>query len=180
MLVIIGPSASGKTQLVQELVNDYGMEKLVTYTTRAMRPNEVNGRDYNFISKEEFNDKIAQNFFLEYTEYHGNYYGTSRSDLAPRKVVILESSGLRNYIKEARDQIKIVFLRCSSNILRLRMLKRGDSIESVNKRLSSDKSVFSNEIAMLADWIVDSSASNIYEDAKIIYNLYKPYLEEQI
>lgn len=180
MLVIIGPSASGKTQIVQELVKDYGMEKLVTYTTRTMRPNEVNGRDYNFISKEEFTDKITKDFFLEYTEYNGNYYGTSRSDLAPQKVVILESSGLRNYIKEARNQIKIVFLRCSNNILRLRMLKRGDSIESVNKRLTSDKDVFSSEIALLADWVVDSSASNIYEDAKIIYNLYKPYIEAKI
>ena len=54
MLVIVGPSACGKTQIVNHLIANYGYEKLVTYTTRPMRVNEVNHIDYHFISKEEF------------------------------------------------------------------------------------------------------------------------------
>ena len=81
MLVIVGPSASGKTQIVQELIKTYHMEKLVTYTSRAPRVNEVEGRDYHFISKDDFEEKIKNNFFIEYVNYNNNYYGTSFSDL---------------------------------------------------------------------------------------------------
>ena len=67
MLVIVGPSASGKTQMVQELIKKYKMEKLVTYTTRAMRVGEVNGKDYHFISVEEFEENgiVFKSFFAK-------------------------------------------------------------------------------------------------------------------
>lgn len=63
MLVIIGPSASGKTQIVNTLIKFYKMRKMVTYTTRPIRNHEVNGIDYYFINKEEFLKKIKDDFF---------------------------------------------------------------------------------------------------------------------
>ena len=54
MLVIVGSSASGKTKIVQELIKTYHMEKLVTYTTREKRIGEIEGKDYHFISREDF------------------------------------------------------------------------------------------------------------------------------
>ena len=117
MLVIVGPSASGKTQIVQQLIKNYNMEKLVTYTTRPMRVGEVDGKDYHFISKEEFLKKLDEGFFIEHVCYNGNYYGTSFSDLSDNKVVILEPTGLKHYITFARDLIKIVFLKCSKEVL---------------------------------------------------------------
>lgn len=179
MLVIIGPSASGKTQIVQELIQKYQMEKLVTYTTRPKRSGEVEGKDYHFITQTEFQTKIKQNFFIEYVNYNGNYYGTCRNDLSSNKVVILEQSGLKHYIKEAREKIKIVFLRCSANVLRIRMLKRGDKEEDIQRRLKSDKEVFHQDIAKLADWVIDTTSSNIYDDAKMIYQLYLPYNQKE-
>lgn len=173
MLVIVGPSASGKTQMVQELIKKYNMEKLVTYTTRPMRVGEVNGKDYHFISVDDFKDKINDNFFIEYVCYNGNYYGTSRSDLSDNKVVILEPTGLKHYLAEARDLIKVVFLKCSREVLRIRMKNRGDKEEDINKRLASDGSVFSNEVSKLADLVLDTTASNIYDDTLTIYNFYQ-------
>ena len=58
MLVIIGPSACGKTQIVNKLISDFGYKKLVTYTTRPMRLNEKQGIDYNFITEEKFKEKM--------------------------------------------------------------------------------------------------------------------------
>ena len=89
MLVVIGPSASGKTQIVNHLIKDYKMQKMVTYTTRPMRVNEVDGLDYHFISKDAFLKKIKEHFFLEYVYYNGNYYGTAKNDLTKEKVVII-------------------------------------------------------------------------------------------
>ena len=79
MLVLVGPSASGKTQILKILMEKYGMKKLVTYTTRPMRVNEVNGIDYHFVSKEEFLNKLENDFFFETIEYNNNFYGTSKN-----------------------------------------------------------------------------------------------------
>ena len=60
MLVLVGPSASGKTEATKLLIEKYNLKKLVTYTTRKIRVNEVNGKDYHFISVDEFKQKIQE------------------------------------------------------------------------------------------------------------------------
>ena len=108
MLILVGPSASGKTELLKILIRKYNMKKLVTYTTRPMRVGEVNGVDYHFISKNEFLEKENNNFFFETVMYNNNYYGTSKNDFSNDKAVILEPKGLQKYIDEAKDKIIIV------------------------------------------------------------------------
>lgn len=173
MLVIVGSSASGKTKIVQELIKTYHMEKLVTYTTRPMRIGEVDGKDYHFINKDEFEKKIKENFFIEYVEYNNNYYGTSFSDLSPNKVVILEPQGLKHYLTVTRNLVTVVFLKTSPEVLRIRMLNRGDNYDDVMRRVNNDQTVFNKDVMKQADLIVDTTPSNIYIDAKIIYNFYK-------
>ena len=63
MLILIGPSASGKTEVAKLLAKKYNITKIVTYTTRKPRINERNGIDYNFISLEEFANLSSENFF---------------------------------------------------------------------------------------------------------------------
>lgn len=176
MLVIVGPSASGKTQIVNQLIKTYHMKKMVTYTTRPMRVNEVNGIDYHFITTEDFQNKINQQFFLEYVCYNGFYYGTAKNELTNDKVVIIEKEGLKTYIKQARNLITIVYIQCSKEIRRLRMIARHDEPENISKRLLNDDQIFNQELKKLADLIIDTSNSNIYEDAKIIYQYYQKAL----
>ena len=163
MLVIIGPSACGKTQIVNKLISDFGYKKLVTYTTRPMRLNEKQGIDYNFITEEKFKEKINNSFFIEYVKYNNNYYGTSYSDLSKDKVVIIEAEGLKSYLEKARNQITVIFIRCSKPIRRIRMIER----------LDSDDIVFNENIQALADYVIDSSNSNVYDCAKLVDSLYK-------
>ena len=176
MLIVIGPSASGKTQIVNELIANYNLNKMVTYTTRPMRVNEIDGKDYHFISKSEFEEKIKNDFFLEYVEYNQNYYGTAKNDITSDKVVILEKEGLKAYIKNARDKIKIVYVRCSKPIRRIRMKLRQDLEENINKRLISDDLVFGEDVEALADYVLDNSNTNVYDGALAVYKFYKPYL----
>ena len=81
MLILVGPSASGKTEVAQILISNYGMRRMVTYTTRAMRYGEENHVSYHFVSKEEFLKMKENNEFVETTVYNENYYGTKKSDV---------------------------------------------------------------------------------------------------
>ena len=65
MIILIGPSASGKTEVVKYLVNNYGYTKLVTNTTREKGIGEIDGKDYNFITREDFLSKLKNNEFFD-------------------------------------------------------------------------------------------------------------------
>lgn len=173
MLVVIGPSASGKTQIVNHLIQDYGFHKLVTYTTRPMRVGEVQDIDYHFISQASFEEKYQQHFFLETVYYNQNYYGTAYSDLSEDKVVIIEKEGLKKYIAHAREKIVIIFIRCSKPIRRLRMVGRLDEPDCIEKRLQSDDVVFDEELLSLVDYVIETSNSNVYDCAKLAYTYYQ-------
>ncbi|WP_075482391.1 guanylate kinase [Candidatus Pelagibacter communis] len=81
MIVLSSPSGAGKTTLVKLLSEREGFTISISHTTRTPRSNEINGKDYHFISKEEFTNMINKKEFLEYAEVFQNYYGTSRSNI---------------------------------------------------------------------------------------------------
>jgi len=82
LFIISAPSGSGKSTLVSELRKQVsGIEFAVSWTTRAPRGSEENGREYNFTTREEFQRMIDEGIFLEHAEVFGNYYGTARHSL---------------------------------------------------------------------------------------------------
>ena len=83
LLIFSAPSGSGKTTIVRKILSKYqNLEFSVSACSRAMRNGEVNGRDYHFLSPDEFRAKIAKNEFVEWEEvYPGSYYGTLKSEL---------------------------------------------------------------------------------------------------
>lgn len=84
-LVIAGPSGAGKSSVIAELLRrDPSLSFSVSVTTRPRRPDEVDGKDYTFISEEEFDRRIRAGGLLEWTTYGGHRYGTPRSELVPR------------------------------------------------------------------------------------------------
>ena len=127
-------------------------------------------------TREEFEEKIKDSFFLEYVEYNNNYYGTSYEGMDTDKVVILEPSGLKHYIKHARKNIKICYITCSEELREKRMIKRGDSVENIKKRLTSDKVIFNEELNELADWVIHDEDFSLEELTEKVYDLYKDYI----
>ncbi len=82
LYIISAPSGAGKSTLCSMLINKYpAVRYSISYTTRAPRGNEVNGREYFFIDKDTFKQMIDNNDFLEWAEVHGNYYGTSKQQI---------------------------------------------------------------------------------------------------
>ena len=81
MVVLSSPSGAGKTTLVKKISNQQGYKVSISHTTRKPRTNEINGKDYFFISKEEFSKLIDNNEFLEYAEVFKNLYGSSKEEV---------------------------------------------------------------------------------------------------
>ncbi len=179
MLVLVGPSASGKTEVAKLLISKYHMRKLVTYTSRSVRVGEVDGRDYHFIGVREFERRIEANFFLEYVNYNGNYYGTAKVDLDSDKVLIVEPDGLKAYCRLAKDRIKICYLRCPPVVREERMRRRGDAEASISKRLENDDVIFNPHIEALADWVIDSVDISVSDMTELIFNLYAHYIKDE-
>jgi guanylate kinase len=121
-----------------------GLELSVSATTREPRPGEVNGRDYHFLSREEFDRRVRKGEFVEHAEYAGNRYGTLRSELArPARGVVLEIDvqGARQ-VREAIPDAVHVFIEPpperTLETLRQRLAGRAsDSPEQVERRLEA-------------------------------------------
>jgi guanylate kinase len=81
VVVLSSPSGAGKTTLVKKIAQENNFKISISYTTRKSRTNEVNGKDYFFISEEEFKSLIKNKEFLEYAKVFENYYGSSKSQV---------------------------------------------------------------------------------------------------
>jgi guanylate kinase len=95
VLVLSGPSGAGKSSLIHKIIDDIGKSYFsISTTTRPIRKGEVEGEDYYFVDKEEFEREIEEDQFLEYAVVHGNYYGTSlrpvKEALSAGKLVIFD------------------------------------------------------------------------------------------
>lgn len=115
LMVVSGPSGVGKGTLVKTLVRRRAdVVESVSCTTRTPREGEVNGREYFFLSKEEFQRRIAEGDFLEYDEHFGNYYGTPKSfvkETLKTKSVILEIDVVGGFLaKEAFPECILIFV----------------------------------------------------------------------
>ena len=138
LVVISGFSGAGKGTLMKELLAAYDNYALsVSMTTRAPRDGEVDGREYFFADKETFEEKIAQNGFIEYAEYCGNYYGTPRDyvekQLSAGKDVVLEIEiqGMRKVRQLFPDMLSLFVTPPSAKELERRLRGRGTETEEV-------------------------------------------------
>ena len=106
IIALLGASGSGKSEIEKILSNKYGYKKIVSYTTRKPRNGEVYGKDYYFISNEQFLTSLTYDVFAEYDEYsQGRLYGTAKEDYINNedKVVVLTPHGLRQLKKNIPD-----------------------------------------------------------------------------
>jgi len=145
LFVIAAPSGAGKTSLVKALLAQEPSARFsISYTTRKMRPNEVDGRDYFFVDHPTFERMVAAGEFLEHAQVFDNYYGTARAQveqlLAQGANVILEidwqgAQQIRQVMKECRS---IFILPPSRAELEHRLRGRGTDEEAVIQRRLRD------------------------------------------
>jgi guanylate kinase len=138
VLVVTGPSGVGKGTLIRELCRHFPDLRLsVSATTRPPRSGEENGRDYHFLSPEDFEERVQAGDFLEHATYAGNRYGTLRDEVAEGPVVLeIEVQGARQVREALPEAVQAFIAPPSTEALRERLLDRGtDSPEVIRKRL---------------------------------------------
>lgn len=147
LLIFSAPSGAGKTTIVKHLLDKYG-DKLafsISATTRELRGDEVDGKDYYFISKEDFLHKVAKQEFIEFEEvYAGTFYGTLRSEVervwAMGKHVVFDIDvvgGLRLRSKFPNEALAVFVNPPSLEVLKERLSGRGtDSEEKLKERFA--------------------------------------------
>jgi guanylate kinase len=143
VFVITGPSGVGKGTLIKvllERVPDLALS--VSATTRQPREGEENGRDYHFLTEQQFQERKAAKDFLEFASYSGNHYGTLNSELERcldkgRSVVLeIEVQGAQQVRQSKPDSVQIFIAPPDPAVLRERLTGRGtDSAEAIDKRL---------------------------------------------
>ncbi len=143
IIVISAPSGAGKTTLIRALLAENpNLEHVITHTTRAMRPGEVNGKDYHFIDQQTFQRYIDSDYFIEWAKVHGEYYGTSQAaiqtvlDAGRQPILNIDWQGAqRARTLYGKNLISIFVLPPSLQELEYRLRARGDSETQIQKRL---------------------------------------------
>ncbi len=159
LIVISGFSGAGKGTIVKRLVDRFGYSLSVSCTTRAPRPGEVDGKDYHFKTKEEFENLIDYNGFIEYAQYVDNYYGTPRAfveqEMAKGNNVILEIEvqGAMNIKNQYPEAVLMFVTAPSAAVLKERLVGRGsEDLKTVQKRMK--QAVVESNSMSVYDYIV--------------------------
>jgi guanylate kinase len=141
VFIVSAPSGSGKSTLVNRILQrDNRMRFSVSYTTRSLRGREAQGHQYHYISREEFEQRIADGEFLEWADVFGNYYGTHRRYLEQARaagadlVLDIDVQGARQLKSKLPDAVTIFVLPPSRDVLEQRLRSRSEDSEPVIQR----------------------------------------------
>ena len=175
IFVISAPAGTGKTTLVRMLIKEFDcVVENISYTTRSIRPQEIEGRDYYFITKEAFQKKIEEKEFLEYAEVFGSYYGTSKYTIdkicssGKHVVLIIDTQGAEQ-LRGVLDAVYIFI--CPPNLAELEQRLHGrksDTPAAITTRLSWAKKEI--EASKRYDYkIVNENLTTAYEVLRSIF-----------
>lgn len=181
VIVLMGKSAVGKDTILGELTSaEFGFERVVSATTRSRRENEIDGKDYHFLSDKEFDKLIEEDGFIEHVEFNGVRYGCPKSSVDTDKnmCIVVETEGAKAFIEEyGRENIFAVYLNLDDNKRFQRASLRSPiSKEEWEKRVQSDKERFKpEEITEIANFVIDTD-DDVYVIAQVVSDAFDAYL----
>ena len=172
MFVLSSPSGAGKTTLTKKIAeNNSNFTISISYTTRKARPNEINGKDYHFVTTEKFNSLVKENNFFEYANIFDNYYGTHKKTvlelLSKGKDVLfdIDWQGTQQLKKISDLSVVTIFiLPPNIHVLKERLLKRHKGQEKlIQKRMNK----FNEEVSHWNEYnyvVVNDDLNKCYEN----------------
>ena len=180
LFIFSAPSGAGKTSLVKALLDTTGYIGVsVSHTTRAPRPGEADGKDYHFVSKEEFQQLVSEDAFLEHAQVFDNFYGTSQrwveSELEAGRNVILEIDwqGAQQVRRKLPQAHSIFILPPSREALRQRLTQRGqDHDEVIDQRMAEAEAEMSHYVEF-DSLVINDTFEHALEDLRAIVRSYR-------
>jgi guanylate kinase len=176
LFIISAPSGSGKSTLVSQLLTLVeGLDFSISYTTRAPRGSEIDGREYHFTTRAEFERMVEANEFLEWAEVFGNYYGTARSALDHAReqgrdlLLDIDVQGALQIMKELPEAVSIFVLPPSPQVLEMRLRNRSQAermtVEAIIERRLAEaqeelKQIWKYKYALVND-VLDQAATEL-------------------
>lgn len=187
LYIISAPSGAGKTSLVKALLQTgIDLSLSISYTSRPARPEEIDGRDYHFIRREVFEQRLKQDEFLESAQVYGNFYGTSKrwinETIASGRDVLLEidSQGAHQVREAFPRAVRIFILPPSLEVLEMRLRQRAqDSLEAIGRRLAAAR----DEISHAGEYdyvIINDRLDKALQDLKCIVQAERLRMTKQL
>lgn len=137
LFIISGHSAAGKTSLMREVLDN----EVLSFTTRAPRQGEIDGKDYTFLQEDDYHSLKLAGLVAEYTKYDGNYYGILSTEIDKKlekgnAFVVVDFFGMLT-LKHLYPDAVTVFMYCDYEVAESRLVQRGDSEDKVKSRMST-------------------------------------------
>ncbi|MBL0699379.1 MAG: guanylate kinase [Desulfosarcina sp.] len=179
LFIISAPSGAGKTTLCKIVLDRFpDLLYSISFTTRQPRQGEANGKDYNFITKEDFCSGIKKGMWAEWAEVHGNYYGTSeyllKNTISEGKnlLIDIDVQGAAIMLRSYPDSVTIFIQPPSIDALRSRLKKRGtDSEKTINNRMAAAEKEMEKK-HLYSHTIINDDLSKAVEELISIISLY--------
>lgn len=178
---IVGPSGSGKDTVAKTALNSIGYLDIVSHTTRSPRVGEIDGINYHYVTKEVF-DTLRK---VEEVCYSGNYYCVSKEEIEAKfkqsdnLVVVVSIEGYEALKKEYGDIVKAIFMNIDRDVCIQRMISRGDSEESIQKRIANYDNTHEFDNGQYCDFIYNCPTNmSIEENRQDFLNFFNKILRE--
>ena len=165
LFIVSAPSGAGKTALVLAVIAKMApftaIKRVVTYTCRQPRTGEIDGQDYHFITPDDFEQKIQQGFFLEWSQSYGTYYGSPKSLIQDLEagmclLMIMDKAGMATMAQCMPQSIRIGIEVGSLDVLKARLIARNtEALGQIEKRLTlAHTESLENEHALSCHYII--------------------------
>lgn len=171
-IILVGRAASGKDH-TRKILEELGMNYAISYTTRPKRNHEIDGIDYNFLSENDFIQKISEDFWYEYIMFNGWYYGSANNQINDINcnLFIMTPAGISLLKENDRKESLIIYININKDIIIKRLYERNDRNDTIKRRLKSDD----NDFLKFTDFDIEINNSNF--DKEYIIELIKKYIK---
>ena len=158
VLVFVGPSGSGKSYISRFCGKEFGLDEIVSYTTRPKRAGDKEGLDYFFVSPVKFQQLLGENYFAEYVTYGGNYYGIAHHSINVKKgYVVVDPKGLKQLEGiYGADKLYVIYIETPLRV-RLSRAETPKRKKEILSRVLEDRDIFTHEFKNKADYIFANS-----------------------
>jgi len=187
LIVLTGKTASGKDTISAKLRQKYpDLHRIITSTSRAIRPGEKDGVDYHFYTREKFKEKIESGDFVEYVEYGSNLYGTEKTELEaalhqaciwridPSRAGETRNFIKRAYSKEQADQLiehlMVFYITTSEDVILMRLKGRNLPSLEIETRMHDDQAIW-QEFKDKYDYVIDNAPGKLDETVEKIVEI---------